>query len=158
MCLWPEFRQTRCHFHIPLGGGPVTAAQPVTLKGEKGVCWSQTKMLIKMKMSFANTLENQDRFIEALIQENQHPVPKSVKIIFDKNPNVFLHIVCLLLQSGQTSKARSIPPSPSLSPLTSILPLSFLSPFLLFPPSRLAVGEGQELHRKEGRREVCPRW
>lgn len=97
-------------------------------------------MLIKMKMSFANTLENQDRFIEAFVQENRHPVPKSVKIIFDKNSNVFLHVVCLLLQSSQTFKARSLPPSPSLSPLTSILPHSFLSPFLL-PPS-LQVGSG----------------
>lgn len=42
-------------------------------------------------MSFVNKFENQDRFIEAFIQEDWHPVPKPVKIVFDKNSNLLLH-------------------------------------------------------------------
>lgn len=48
-------------------------------------------MLIKMKMSFVNKFENQDRFIEAFIQEDWHPAPKPVKMISDKNSNLLLH-------------------------------------------------------------------
>lgn len=45
-------------------------------------------MPIKMKMSFVNKFENQDRFIEAFIQEDWHPAPKPMKIIFDKNSDL----------------------------------------------------------------------
>ena len=120
---------------MPLGR-PVTAAQPVTLKGEKGVCWSQTKMLIKVKMSFANTFENQDRFIEAFIQENRHPVPESVKIIFDKNSNVLLHSSLSPAAIKPNFKSQINPSfSLSLSPhlySPSLLPLT-LSPSSLPP-------------------------
>lgn len=45
-------------------------------------------MPIKMKMSFVNKFENQDRFIEAFIQEDWHPAPKPMMIIFDKNSDL----------------------------------------------------------------------
>lgn len=71
-------------------------------------------MMIKMKMSFVNKFENQDRFIEAFIQEDRHPVLKPVKIVFDKN-SIYYCIVYLLLESSQTVKAVSIPPPPTFS-------------------------------------------
>lgn len=63
----------------------------MTLKEGKGICWSQTEMLMKMKMSFVITFENQDRRIKAFVREDWHPAPKPLKIIADKNSNVLLH-------------------------------------------------------------------
>lgn len=48
-------------------------------------------MLMKMKMSFVITFENQDRRIKAFVWEDWHPAPKPLKIIADKNSNVLLH-------------------------------------------------------------------
>lgn len=74
-------------------------------------------MPIKMKMSFVNKFENQ--VIEAFIQEDWHPAPKPMKIIFDRNSN-------LLLQSLPLTRIK-----PSFAPSSP-------------PSSRLTVGLGQE--------------
>ena len=70
--------------------------------------------------------------------------------------------VCLLMQSSQTFKAKSIPtslslcpPTPSVSP--QLLPQSLPSPFLL-PPSRLPVEGAQECAGRKGRREEGLPW
>ena len=103
-------------------------------------------MLIKMKMGFVNIFENQDRLIEAFIQEDWHPVPKPVKIISDRNSNLLLHG---LPPTGIRPNFKSqIYSSLSLS-------LSFSLSFFLLPTTspRMAVGVGQESTRKRGDRK-----
>lgn len=92
-------------------------------------------------MSFVNTFENQDRLIEAFIQEDWHPVLKPVKIIFDKNSNLVFHG---LPPTGikPNFKAKSVPPRPSLFP-------SFSFSFTSTLPQD-GSGVGQESTRKRG--------
>lgn len=78
-------------------------------------------MPIKVKMSFVNKFENQDRFIEAFIQEDWHPAPRSTKIIFDKNSNLL----------------------PQSQPCTGIKPNFESQIYCSFFPSLLQVGVGR---------------
>lgn len=102
-------------------------------------------------MSFVNKFENQDRFIEAFIQEDWHPVPKPVKTVFDKNSNLLLHSVPPT-EIKPNFKSR-IYSSSCFSPFPSSFSLLIPPPIpLLSPPPIDYRGEARK-HKEERRKK-----